>query len=281
MPSAKRSQPPAPLILIATSEAWQRQELSILLADAGFRVHAVDDERELLEQVQSQCPQAIVVDTGIAPPGYGLCSTLRAVCLATPILLTAPGEITRAQQHEALRAGAWAMLGTPLDNDALLLRLAVFMEPKLELDRVSEECLVDRASGLYNPSGLGRRARELAALATRQGLALACAVFRPVAKLPNHAAGDRLAMAFRTVGRASDALGRTGRTEFTVFAPASNTWAAARLVRRMTDSMEREFGNLREGHKRVGVRAGYSAALAHKISPMTLLTRARAALQAR
>jgi GGDEF domain-containing protein len=98
--------------------------------------------------------------------------------------------------------------------------------------------------------------------------------------LPNQLAGDRLALAFRSVGRISDALGRTGRTEFAVFAPASNTWAASRLVRRMTDNVERAFGSLREGH-RVGVRSGYSAALAaHKISPPALLARARHALEA-
>jgi PleD family two-component response regulator len=279
MPNVTRTSHPQPLILIATTERWRRQELSSVLTEGGFRVTTAIDERETLEQAQAQSPQAIVVDVGVAPPGYGLCSTLRTVSLATPIILIVPGEVTRAEQLEAFRAGAWAVLGTPLDADALLLHIVVFIEPKLELERVSEECLVDRVSGLYNPSGLTRRAGELAALATRQGLALTCAVFRPDAKLPNQAAGDRLALAFKSVGRVSDALGRTGKTEFTVFAPASNTWAAARLVRRMTESVEREFGSLREGNKRVGVRAGYSAALAHQISPATLLTRARHALE--
>jgi len=81
-----------------------------------------------------------------------------------------------------------------------------------------------------------------------------------------------MARAFRSVGRASDALGRTGPTEFAVFAPASNTWAAARLVRRLADSAER--------NSPVGVRSGYSAAVAaQKISPHVLLSRARNAME--
>jgi GGDEF domain-containing protein len=111
-------------------------------------------------------------------------------------------------------------------------------------------------------------------------MALACAVFRPIAQLPNHSTVDRLAVAFRSVGRASDALGRTGRAEFAVFAPATNG-SAARLVRRVADNVERAFGNLREAQHRIGVRSGYSTAhAAHTISPPMLLARARRALEA-
>jgi GGDEF domain-containing protein len=80
-------------------------------------------------------------------------------------------------------------------------------------------------------------------------------------------------------GRASDALGRTGRAEFAVFAPAKNG-TAARMVRRVTDNVERVFGTLREG-TRVGVRSAYCTAPAgHRISPPTLLASARRQLEA-
>jgi CheY-like chemotaxis protein len=279
MANLPRAPHPGPLILLAAAEPWLQQEVSDTLASGGYRFNIAPDKRALLEQTHAQPPDAIVIDSGIDPPGFDVCTTLHRFALATPIVLIRPGVITRAMEHDALRAGAWAVLGTPLDLDALLLRLAVFVEPKQELERVSEERLVDRVSGLYTPAGLTRRAAELAALATRQGLALACAVFRPVAQLPNHAAADRLALAFKRVGRLSDALGRTGRTEFTVFAPATNG-TAARLVRRVTDHVERAFGSLREGHQRVGVRFGYTTAPpAHRISPATLLTQARSALE--
>jgi PleD family two-component response regulator len=278
----KRTTHHHPLILLAGIEAWQTRKLSHALTDGGFRVMTATDERAACDAVQTHRPHAILLDVGLAPPGYGVCLTLRAVAHATPIILICPGEPTRDQHLAAMRAGAWDVLGSPTDVELLLLHLAAFVEPKVELDRVSEECLVDRVSGLYNPAGLSRRATELAALAARHGLTLACAVFRPAQKLPNHAAGDRMALTFRGVGRASDAIGRTGPTEFAVFAPATNTWAAARLMRRITDNVEHQFGYLRERIGRLGLRSGYSAALAaHKISPPALLARARSALELR
>jgi CheY-like chemotaxis protein len=278
MPKLKRVPHPQPLVLIAAGDDHIRRDLSNAASNGGFRVTTAHDARALVDAAHVQPPDAIVVDFGVAPPGYGLCTTLRSLAHATPVILTVAGTVTRATEHEAIRSGAWAVLGTPIDPDALVLRLHVFVEPKRELDRVSEQCLVDRISGLYNYSGLTRRAAELAALVTRHGLALACIVFRPIAQLPNSSAADRLALAFKRVGRVSDALGRIGRAEFAVFAPAKNG-SAARLVRRMTDNMERAFGNLREG-QRVGVRAGYSTApAAHRISPPMLLARARAALE--
>lgn len=269
-----------PLALIATADP-RPAALSDALANGGFRVTHAHDEREVVDQAQSQTPDAIILDSSIAPPGYALCSNLRTFGPATPVVLTVAGAVTRTQELEGLRAGAWAVLGAPIDPEALVLRLAVFIQPKRELDRVSEERLLDRVSGLYNPSGLMLRSIELAELVSRHGLALTCAVFRPAGALPNDVAGDRLAMTFRKVGRASDALGRTGSTEFAVFAPATSSVAAARLVRRMIDHVERAFAGLREGNDRVAVRAGYSAALAaHKISPPALLARARSALEA-
>jgi DNA-binding response OmpR family regulator len=266
---------PQPLILLASNEAWQVQELSDALTVAGFRVSVARNERETLDQTHSQRPHGILLDVGVAPPGYGLCRTLRTISIATPIVLMCPGRPTRDDHLEAMRAGAWELRGTPLDTELLLARLSAYIEAKLELDRVSEECLVDRVTGLYNHLGLAKRADELAALATRHGLALACVVFRPAEKLPSRAESDRLAQTFKSVGRASDAVGRTGRAEFAVFAPASNTWAAERLVHRLTDRAT-GYGS------RMDVRSGYSAALAaHKISSHTLLARARSALEAR
>lgn len=270
-----------PLALVATADARQAAELSDALANAGFRVTHAHNEAEVVDQAQSQPPDAIVVDSGIAPPGYALCRRLRAFGLATPIVLATPHVVTRNQELEALRAGAWAVLGTPLDAETLVLRLALFVEPKRELDRVSKERLVDRISGLYNPFGLTLRSMELAELATRHGLALTCAVFRPATLVPNHFADDSIALTFKRLHRTSDALGRTGTMEFALFAPATSSEAGGRLVQRIIENVERAFTNPREGSKRVLVRAGYSAAAAaHTISPPALLARARSALEA-
>jgi PleD family two-component response regulator len=270
----------SPSVLVASPDGRQAQALSEALQDGGFRVNRAHDEREAIDHAQFRAADAIVVDSSIAPPGYALCGKLRGYGLATPIVLTIAGHLTRDQELEALRAGAWAVLGSPVDIEALVLRLAAFVQPKRELDRVSEERLVDSVSGLYNPSGLTRRSTELAELASRHGLALACAVFHPVPLVPNHFADDRVALTFRKHVRTSDAVGRTGHSEFVVFAPGTHSGSAARLVRRMVDTVERAFANVREGNPRMQLRAGYSAAPAeHTISPPALLAQARSALE--
>ena len=271
---------PHPMILLASPAGSPTLQLVGALKDEGFRVSIAHDERATLDLAHQRPLHAVIVDVRIAPPGHGICLTLRTIAFATPILLVTSGDVGRAEQIAAIAAGAWELFGTPLDIEQLLLRLHLYVEPKVELERVSEECLVDRVSGLYNPAGLARRATELAALASRQGLTLACAAFRPATKLRSRTAGDRMAHAFRNLGRASDAIGRTGMAEFAVFAPATNTWAASRLVRRIADNVEREFGGGEHG-SRIGVRSGFSAAQAsHRISPAALLARARSALEA-
>ncbi|HEV2671741.1 MAG TPA: hypothetical protein VGU74_11650 [Gemmatimonadales bacterium] len=265
---------PSPLILLAGKETRLAEELTSALMGAGFRVVLAHDERDTLDKAQSHHPHGIVLDAGLAPPGYGLCGTLRSVSLGTPIVLTCRGQPTRDQTLEAVRAGAWDFRGTPLDTEEFIARLEAFIEPKLELDRVSENSLVDRISGLYNHLGLAKRADELAGLATRYGLALACMVFRPADRRPSRTTSDRLALTFKSIGRSSDAVGRTGPAEFAVFAPANNSWAAAQLAHRLTDRA------ILSGNG-IDVRSGYSAASpAHKIAANTLLARARSALEA-
>ena len=272
---------PKPLVLLAGLEARQTEELSSALVQGGFRVVTAGDEREAAEAAQQDDqPHAILLDAGLAHPGFGVCLKLHTLALATPILLICPAALTRSEQLAALRAGAWEILAAPLDIDELLLQLAVFVGPKLELDRVSEERLLDRVSGLYTPSGLARRASELAALATRHGLTLACAVFQPAQPSPTGADDDRMAAALRSAGRSSDAVGRSGQTEFAVFAPATSTLAAARIMRRLTASIEHELGFVARHSARVGVRSGYSASHStQRISPPGLLARARSSLE--
>lgn len=267
---------PQPLILLASTALSQLRTLEAAFVAVGYAVTTAASERETLEQARDKPLLAIVLDVGIAPPGFGLCHTLRtdpALSPATAIVLTRPGKPTRTERLEAWRAGAWDLREEPLDPEEFLAHLRTLLQARLELDRLGAERLVDRATGLYNPEGLARRSAELGALATRHGFALGCAVFRPTVPI-EHDAGDRLALAFKAASRTSDAVGRTGQTEFAVFAPSTNTWAAARLVRRLSDSVARAFSPA------VSLRAGYSATQAsHKISPPALLAAARSALE--
>src|SRR5438445_3920799 len=135
--------------------------------------------------------------------------------------------------------------------EELILRLGVYVQGKLEADRLGIEGMVDRASGLYNDTGINRRSAELAAFTARQGLPLACVVFQPDNGDLSAGAADRLAQALQRAGRISDVVGRTGPVEFAVFAPATDETGAEGLVQRITDAVSRS--------ESVKLRAGTSA----------------------
>lgn len=282
-----------PLVLLANADKWLTESLESVLTQGGFRVITTTKRPQVLEMARRQLPDAVIVDLGLdqrASDNLALCRSLRAdpsVSRATPIILTTAGPALRQQQLEALRAGAWELRGDPLDLEDLVLRLGVYVQGKLELDRISTEGMIDRVSGLYNLEGVSRRSSELAAFTAREGLPLACAVFRPEQTNGSlsPAAADRLAVAFKRAGRVSDAIGRTGTAEFTVFAPATDESGAEGLVQRITDAVSSTAGvRLRAGvstdagtPKPPRSSAAYKAPA--RMSPPDLLSRARAAME--
>jgi len=275
--------PTALVVVLASRATGELKQLESALFSAGYRVLSARSEHETLAKVHAHSPDAIVLDRDLTEQALALCRALRAdpgVSPAAPILLTQDAAPTRADRLESLRAGAWDVQGYPPDPEELLLRLGIYLTGKREADRLTAESMIDHGSGLYNSHGFTQRAAELAALTRRQGAPAACAVFQPAEDLPSRASGDRLGRAFKSVGRMSDALGRTAHSEFVVFAPATNDWAAARLVRRMRDNVMREVGAIVEQGRHLSLRAAYSAALpTQKIEPRQLLERARTALQ--
>jgi len=275
---------PRPVILVGRRETADLQELETRLYSAGYTVVSARNEHETVLKASEQPPDAVLLDRTLTDRAHILTRSLRTglnLSHVVPIFLTQDATPSRTERVESLRAGAWDIQGRPLDSEEMLLRLGVFLQAKLELDRLTTECLIDRGSGLYNPHGFTQRAAELAALNNRQGAPASCAVFRPGDDLPTRAAGDRVGRAFKSVGRLSDALGRTAAAEFAVFAPATGDWAAARLVRRMRDNVIQEVGYVAENGRRLTLHAAYSSALpSQKVEPHTLLQRARAALRA-
>ena len=264
---------PSPLILLAISDESFRGALHSVLVAGGFRIVTATDGDDTLSQIHREVPDGVLLDTAIAQPSeFVFCRALRTdpvFSAVIPIILVGVGRPTHTEQLEALRAGAWELRGDPLDAEELLLRLRVYVQGKLEMDRVTGEALVDRASGLYSAAGLARRSEELAAFSARHGLPLSCAVFR----VPpgNHVAG-----AFKHEGRVSDAIGSTGPEELAVFAPATDAVAVARLVERLGE--------------KVGARAQLTHPLLAGVSsapagtrpdPHALLARARGVLEAR
>jgi DNA-binding response OmpR family regulator len=281
-----------PVVLLAISGKWLAESLETVLTQARYRVVVATTRQQIVEQVRRHHPDGILLELGLdrhSTDVFSLCRALRAdpaVSHATPIVLLTAGPALRAQQIESLRAGAWELRGDPLDIEELVLRLAVYVRGKLEIDRRGVDGMLDRVSGLYNEAGLARRSEELAALTARHGMGLACAVFRPSDAAGGgtltESAADRLAVAFKRAGRVSDAVGRTGPAEFTVFAPATDENGAEGLVHRISDAVSR--------HSSVKLRAGVSTAPAQPVPaasapppllalPAELFDRARDALR--
>lgn len=285
--------PQEPLVLLANADKWLTESLESVLTQGGYRVIVTAKRQQVLELARRQLPDALLIDMALdqrATDNLALCRSLRAdpvISRATPIILTTAGPALRAQQLEALRAGAWELRGDPLDVEELVLRLGVYVQGKLEVDRLGAEGLVDRASGLYNSQGIARRAAELVAFTARQGLPLACAVFQPDDGVLTVGGTDRLAHAFQRAGRISDAVGRTGPAEFTVFAPATDETGVEGLVQRIGDAVARSAAvKLRVGtstapagpRRPSGARQSTELQAPRTTSPTDLIARAREAL---
>jgi PleD family two-component response regulator len=269
-----------PLILLAHGDRWFTESLESVLVQGGYRVITASKRPEVLEQARDHNPDGILLDLGLSGhDGFALCRALRGdprLSRATPIILLSDGPALRAQQIDALRAGAWELRGQPIDTEELVLRLSAYVQGKREIDRLGTEGLLDPASGMYNSAGFDRRSTEMAALTARHGMPLACVVFRPTEPLRTAGAGDRLALAVHKAGRVSDLIGRTGAEEFTVLAPSTDGAAAEGLVKRLVESVAHIMP--------VKLRAGVSAAAAAEPrqpppSPNDLLKRARDALE--
>jgi diguanylate cyclase (GGDEF)-like protein len=225
--------------------------------------------------------------------GFEVCRSLRSdprFSATTPIVITTSGPSGRTQRLEAYRAGAWEFLGQPLDGEALLLKLNTFLQSKREVDALREENLLDPGSGLYNMRGLSRRAREIGAEAFRRRDPVACVVFAPdleddEEELPEDETrrmSDQVALLFRQSGRASDAIGRLGLSEYGVIAPATGPDAAVRLARRLGGAVESSPIPVRGGERTLRFRAGYCAVpdfAESSVDAVELLLRATTALR--
>ena len=286
--------PNAPLVLIANDQEWSARSLESILGPSGFAVVRAYTGQQALERARSSQPDLIILDAQMPDMhGFEVCRTLRGdprFSATTPIVITTSGPSGRTQRLEAYRAGAWEFLGQPLDGEALLLKLNTFLQSKREVDALREENLLDPGTGLYNMRGLSRRAREIGAEAFRRRDPVACVVFAPElgegeAAEPEDETGrmsDQLALLFRQAGRASDAIGRLGVSEYGVIAPATGPEAAVRLARRLGGAIESSPIPVRGGERTLKLKAGYCAVpdfAESSVDAVELLLRATTALR--
>src|SRR5207247_11309831 len=169
-------------------------------------------------------PDAIIINEELSDgDGHTLCRELYdqdMIYPSTPVFLVLSHAPTRRDRLAALRAGAWACVGDPLDAEELAAMLGVYVPAKLETDQARATGLVDESTGIYNARGLKRRAEELAAHAARSHSALSCVLLAADTEsgTPPLALMRRIAAALRSTARQSDAIGRIGENAFAVVA---------------------------------------------------------------
>src|SRR3954470_19159350 len=226
----------APLVLIANDQEWSARSLESILGPSGYSVVRAYTGQQALERARTAQPDLIILDAQMPDVhGFEVCRQLRSdpqFSATTPIIITTSGPSGRTQRLEAYRAGAWEFLGQPVDGEALLLKLATFLQCKREVDSLRDESLLDPTTGLYNMRGLARRAHEIGADAFRRRDPLACIVLSPEpegvtpAEPPDEEIqriAEQVGQLFRRAGRFSDAIGRLGHSEFAVIAPATTS----------------------------------------------------------
>jgi len=283
------------LALIVSPDEWATRALASVLEPAGYRVLRAATAADAREGARRAQPDVILIAAELEQPsGEELCRELRrdpAVLPATPILGVSAATVTRERRLSWLRAGAWELLGFPLDGEELLLKLDGYVRAKREADRAGAGVLIDEATGLYNGRGLRRRAREVVAEALRLHAALACVLFS--ADVGAAAGGEeeprrsraairaRVTQALQTHGRLSDTIAWWNGTEFAVLAPATDAVGAEQLARRLSAAIEHEPLEPGGATPPLEVRAGYFAvsdAHATPVEPEGLLGRASRAL---
>ena len=285
---------PPPLVLLANDQEWSARSMESVLGPQGFASVRAYTGRQALELARRVNPDVILVDFGMPDiSGIEICQRLREdpdFPRSTPIVITTAGPASRAQRLEALRAGAWEFLSQPIDAETLILKLSLFVQARREIDRSREESLLDSATGLYNVRGLARRAREIGAEASRRRSPLACVAITPVPEgglafgheeLDTRIA-EHVSDICRRTARASDAVGRLGRSEFAIIAPCTNHDGAVRLVARLKEQVESMPLAIDGAARRLHVRAGYCAVAnfaQSSVDAVDLLLRAASALR--
>jgi diguanylate cyclase (GGDEF)-like protein len=293
-----------PLALIASGDEWLARSFESVLSANGYSVLRAYTPGQALDQARLARPDAILIDAGLraAESGADLCATLNLdpyLAPAPPIILIISGPLSRPARLDALRAGAWEVVGLPLDTEALLPQLETFVRARVEANRFREEGLLDPLTGLYNMQGILRRVRELGATARRHRQPLACIVLGPTDEGPRVAptgvVGDAAGVAAAEIDspltdfvrllhgecRAGDFLGRLGRNEFVVLSPGTGPRGALALAQRVLDVADAGYlygHDLVRAQMRAGLYAVADFATA-AVQPIELLVRATMALR--
>ncbi|MGH7621658.1 MAG: GGDEF domain-containing response regulator, partial [Gemmatimonadaceae bacterium] len=268
--------------------------LETVLGPHGYAVLRAYTGRQMLGLVRGAQPDLIMVDVRLPDMrGVDVCRALRDdphFAEETPIIFTSSGTPGRDERVEAFKAGAWEVVSQPLDTELLLLKLDAYMRGKRAVDRLRDESLLDQATGLYNMQGMVRRAREMSADAQRLHAPISCVAFTPVASTGSDPAPpalteimiEHLGAIVRRTGRASDAIGRLGPTEFAIIAPATEEPGAIRMMERIEASLADALVKPDGIAQHVELRTGYCSVpdgARSAVDAVEMLLRANTALR--
>ncbi len=286
-----------PVALIVDGQEWSYRSLESVLMPAGYAVMRANSEMQGVKRARAHPPDVLFAALNLPDgSGIGLCHTLQEDLrfgADIPIIVMGRGVPTKEQRLAALEAGAWEFLTYPFDGDELLLKLEAYTGAKFEVDRIREQSLIDHLTGLYSTRGLERRAQEMRAQAYRNEQPLACVVIAPSFESDGESPGagtdvetveaavTHLAKTLRDIARISDVVGRLGRTEFAVLAPATDANGAIRMAERLAEAVLSSRGTGGDGPK-FKLRAGFDAVANLRESPIEgqdLLERAAIALR--
>lgn len=263
-------------MLIVDDQEWSTRSLESILAPSGFAVMRSFTARNGLERARAHAPDIVIVDVDLPDGnGFDLCRALREDARLgdrTPILVSCPDRPSRQQRLDAFRAGAWDVIGYPVDAEELVFKLEAYARAKFESERRQDAGLIDEPTGFYNLKGLQRRADEMSSWAYRAGASLACVVFSPVVSPQEMEAAmpevvRAVSQALKAAGRRSDVIGRLGQSEFAVLAPNTDADGAVKLAERLAEVM-RSSGASGPG-ARLELRAGYDAVANARETPAT------------
>ncbi len=131
---------PKATLLVVDDEKHQRESLTVILEDEGYRVAAAADGREALAKAAEIRPEVVLTD--LKMPGLTGMDVVRSLSSSADnplppkvILVTAHGSVERAR--EAHRLGAFDYMSKPVVADELLFRV----ERALEAFRLAEKTL--------------------------------------------------------------------------------------------------------------------------------------------
>jgi PleD family two-component response regulator len=235
---------PLPLVLIANDQEWTARAVESILAANGYRVVKAYTAREALSVARAVSPDFAILDQQLPDfSGAEVCRQLRSdpqFGPSLPIIITTAGPSGRPQRLAAYAAGAWEFFGQPVDSEALLHKLRVYLASYQEVRRLRRNAMVE-SHGLYNQHGMAQRATELVAEMRREGRPVCCVAWSFGAAIDPDVL-DRAMAIFRLNGRASDVLGRLDSGALAVVAGGVLSANATRIAERFRGILAQALG---------------------------------------